>query len=74
MQPDRLRPDVSKVLSRHSGTLGGSGGSPESRGGSLVLKRESICVGANEHRPFSLLLQACDADLRVVFGSFLLQT
>lgn len=38
-----------------------------------MLKRESICVGTNEHRPFSLLLHsACDADLRV--ESFLLQT
>lgn len=74
MQPDRLRPDVSKVLLRHSGTLGGSWGSPESWGGSLVLKRESICVGTNEHRLFSLLLQSCDADLCVVFESFLLQT
>lgn len=43
-----------------------------------MLRIESIFVGTNEHRPFSLseiLLQsACDADLGAVFESFLLQT
>lgn len=78
MQLDKLRSDVSKVLSRQSGTLGGSRASSGSCGGSLVLKRESICVGTNDCRPFSLaeiLLQsACDADLCAVLESLLLQT
>lgn len=43
-----------------------------------MLRIESIFVGTDEHRPFSLseILSepACEADLGAVFGSFLLQT